>query len=68
MIFRNMHVSAEFLTELYDVLRNTKTLLRSDLYDESCSICKENFLIDVWLLILQMEDMMYYEGGDSGEI
>ena len=58
MIFRDMYVSGEFFTELYDALRNTKSLIRSDLYDEPCSILKDDFLITIWLLILQMEEMM----------
>ena len=42
MKFKDKYVSGEFLAEIYDNLLCTKSLLRSDLYDEPSGIIRES--------------------------
>lgn len=59
MTFKDSYVSGEFLARLYDSLYNSRSIIRSDLYDVPCSFSKDDFQIDLFILLLEMEDLAH---------
>lgn len=57
MTFNDVYVSGEFLARLYDAIYDARSIIRCDLYDEPCSFSKDDFQIDLFILLLEMEDL-----------
>lgn len=59
MTFKDSYVSGEFLSRLYDALCDSRSVIRSDLYDDPCILSKDDFQIDLFVLLLEMEDLAH---------
>lgn len=59
MTFKDSYISGKFLARLYDTLYDARCIIRSDLYDEPCIFSKDDFQIDLLILLLEMEDLAH---------
>ena len=59
MTFKDSYISGDFLARLYDALYDSRCVIRSDLYDEPCSLSKDDFQIDLFILLLEMEGLAH---------
>ena len=60
MKFGDKYVSGFFLSQLYHGLEDCRCLLRSFLYDEPCSLEIKDVEMELFVLLLQMEEMKSY--------
>lgn len=58
MIFSDRYVSGPFLLQLYNALRKSRCLVRSDVYDEPFPDDLTEFDCDLLVLISQIEDLV----------
>lgn len=58
MIFKDTYVSGPFLLKLYYALQKSRQLVRSDVYSEPFPDDLGEFDVDLFVLLLQLEDMV----------
>ena len=57
MRFDNQYVSGLFLSQMYHGLDDCRRLLRSVLFDEPFALTIEDVEMELFVLLLQMQDM-----------
>ena len=60
MRFQDTYISGQFLSKLYEALRDSRSLIRSDLYGLPSEVLKEDFQGDIFVLLLELEDLSNY--------